>query len=116
MQGAKKSFQTPSGIRAKSVRVVVLLRVGEGSPSILCYNNPSGPVSCPGSTFGEMEKSDPHILGKLSSTQGLRTVFKQGQAFDEIHNDVIHSKCISKTNFMSGIDVYVYHWPYSNII
>ena len=52
----------------------------------------------------------------LSSTQGLNTVFKQGQAFDEIHNDVIHSKCISKTNFMSGIDVYVYHWPYSNII
>ena len=30
--------------------------------------------------------------------------------------DVIHTKCINKTNFMSGIDVYMYDWPHSNII
>ena len=64
----------------------------------------------------KFEDSSIFFYRELSSTQGLNTVFKQGQAFDEIHNDVIHSKCISKTNFMSGIDVYVYHWPYSNII
>ena len=30
--------------------------------------------------------------------------------------DVIHSKCINRTNFMSGIDVYVYYKQHSNFI
>ena len=35
--------------------------------------------------------------------------FKQGQALFEIRADVIHSKCINNTNFMSGIDTYTHH-------
>ena len=48
-------------------------------------------------------------LFSISSTQGLTHSFIQGQALYEIRADVIHSKCINKTNFMSDIDTYTHH-------
>ena len=62
------------------------------------------------------KRNKDHFHLTVSSTQGLTHTFKQGQALFEIRVDVIHSKCINKTNFMSGIDVYMYDWPHSNII